>query len=198
MSIRHMVVGLAAVALAAPFAGAEPNAGPPRDRVERPPAGGTKFKVEFDGDAREPKLFVPAGLVGGKGDPELARAEPPPFHWVLSGLALTAGLSLGGVWLVRKGAASGKRIAWIVAPVLVAASATLLFADLGPIRPRPRPVPSPTALPAFLDGTIAVEVVPGGDTVRLVLDKASWEKFKKDPVKPEGAKGADGPKKGEE
>jgi hypothetical protein len=155
------------------------NAGPPR--TPKAEAGKTKFKIELDENAKEPKLYVPANLAGGKGDGKLAAADLPPMHWILSGLALTVGLALGGVWMVRKGPS---KAAWVVAPLLVAATASLLLADLPPGRGRgPVPQPAP-ALPVYLEGTITVEAVPNGDTIRLVLDKVSFEKLKKDPAAP--------------
>lgn len=106
--------------------------------------------------------------------------EPAPtnrHHVLIAGLALTLSLSLGGAWLMRRhGRGSGRALVLFVASSAALAGSTVAWANAPPPRVEPKPV---VALPTLLDGKVNLEVViGGGDSIRLVLDKATFEKLK--------------------
>jgi hypothetical protein len=116
-------------------------------------------------------------------------AEPDGWnskHLMTAGVALTLSLGLGGVWLVRRqGRGSARGLALLVAAGTTLAASTLVWANAPPPKSPPPPARKEVVvLPMAFDGKVNLEVAQGGDTIRLVLDKATYEAVKKDPKKP--------------
>lgn len=97
-----------------------------------------------------------------------------PFSTIVVGLSLTLALSFGGLWLVRKKNGNG---GGLITPLLVLVAimgvsmmSGAVWANRAPPFVQPQPPNPPPAFPAMLklDG-IKVELVPQGDTVRLIL-----------------------------
>ena len=64
-------------------------------------------------------------------------------------------------------------------------ASTVVWANVAPPGPPPQPPKREVvALPVAFDGKVNLELVVGGDAIRLVLDKESYEKMKKDPKAP--------------
>jgi hypothetical protein len=128
-----------------------------------------RLVVEVNAAAREPHLVIPAALVGQPG------ARPRGFGAGLTptlvvALALTAAFVSGGFWLLRKG--SGRTVVSLALFVSLAVLAGTASADIA--RP-PRPPAMPgLPLPADIKLTekIVVEVVPLGDSIRLIVPPA--------------------------
>jgi hypothetical protein len=205
-----LVVGLAAFGLALVPPAARADLAPPV-----PPAKDVKFTVEVDENAKGPKLIVPQHMTTvrvrplrpgaapkavppGKGEPvaleiesDDVAVEPAPEnrnHLMIAGVALTLSLGLGGVWLVRRhGRGTTRGLALLLAAGGTLAVSTIVWANAAPPPPRP-PQKEKVVLPVAFNGQVNLEVVVGGDTIRLVLDKATYEAMKKDPKKPEGSK----------
>lgn len=107
-------------------------------------------------------------------------------HLMIAGVALTLALGFGGVWLVRRQGRSGMRgLALLIAAGGTLAASTIVWANVPPPKfPDRPPVKERVILPVAFDGNVNLEVTFGGDTIRLILDKDTYEKLKKDPVKP--------------
>ena len=200
MSVRLPLTCLAVLAL---------TYTPARADLALPPPGPVevKFKVEVDEKAKGPVLQLPRGVTGvrvrpggPKGPPPTSKegkpvgedgeepvvlefdgavaAEPErnPNHLMIAGVAVTLALGLGGVWLVRRPGRSGTR----GLALLLAAGGTLAISSVAwANQAAPKP-PVPAALPVAFEGKIKVEIVPAGDTVRLIVDKETYEQMKKD------------------
>lgn len=98
-----------------------------------------------------------------------------PFSTIIVGLSLTLALSFGGLWLVRKKNGNG---GGLITPMLVLMAimgvsmmSGAVWANKAPpfVRP-PQPPQPPPAFPALsrFEG-VKVEVIPQGDTIRLIL-----------------------------
>jgi len=120
-------------------------------------------------------------------DEAVPQEAPRNFnHLMIAGVALTLALGFGGVWLVRRNGRAGTRgLALLIAAGTTLAASTLVWANAPPPPPRP-PVKEKVVLPIAFDGKVNLEVVIGGDTIRLILDKETYEKIKKEPTLPEG------------
>jgi hypothetical protein len=153
---------------------------PPRPAAPGLRAGpqDVKLVVEIDDKAKQPRLLVPRNLLVNPGGavpgarPGRAGASLPT---AAAGLALALGLMSGGVWLARRG---GRRALAAAAGALVLLGlGGVLWADIpaGP-RPRPKPVRAPevVGLPAGvqLSGKLTLEIVPRGDSLKLVVSKS--------------------------
>jgi hypothetical protein len=126
----------------------------------------TKITVEVDEKATQPRLVVPASLIskGGRGGQPGAGAQLPA---VMAGLALTAAFVTGGFWLLRKG--PGRTLALLFAVSLIIAANSAVQADIA----RP-PKTTPVKLPADVNvksDKITLEIVPFGDSVKLIVPK---------------------------
>jgi hypothetical protein len=137
-----------------------------------PPPADVKFKVEVDEKAKGPVLRVPENLVAPRagGRPKLA-----DNHLMIAGVALALGLGLGGVWLVRRPGRGTRGLALLIAAGGVLAVSSVAWAN----QAAPKP-PVPPALPTAFDGKVRLEVVEAGDTIRLIVDKETYEQMKKD------------------
>lgn len=155
-----------------------------------------KFTVEVDEKADGPKLVVPQNLTTVRFRPRPAPGGAPgkepvafleedvadeaaprnPNHLMVAGVAVTLALGLGGVWLVRRPGRNATRgLVLLLAAGGTLTAGTIAWAN-APAPPLP---PAPVALPTAFDGKVKLEVTRGGDTIRLVLDKGSYEKLKK-------------------
>jgi hypothetical protein len=177
-----------------------------------PPVKDVKFVVEVDEKAKAPKLIVPQNLTTVRIRPrpggvpakdkneqvnliELESAEVPiepeparpnPNHLMVAGVALTLGLGLGGVWLFRRQGRMGTRaLAIMLAAGGSLVVTTLVWANAAPPPVKPPPAKERVLLPVAFNGNVSLEVVVGGDTIRLVLDKDTYEKLKEKPQEPE-------------
>jgi hypothetical protein len=170
-----------------------------------------KFVVEVDEKAKAPKLIVPQNLTTvrirprpGKALPpkdkdeqvnviELESAEAPiepaprnPNHLMIAGAALALSLGFGGVWLIRRQGRMGSRaLAIMLAAGGTLAISTLVWANAAPPPVMPPPVKEHVLLPVAFNGNVSLEVTVGGDTIRLVLDKETYEKLKEKPQEPD-------------
>jgi hypothetical protein len=173
-----------------------------------PPAKDVKFTVELDEKAKAPKLIVPVGMTRAQFRPrgpkqpapgkepvaylefeadDAAPAEAPrnPNHLMIAGVALTLALGLGGVWLVRRqGRTATRGLLLLLAAGGTLAASTVVWANVAPAPPPPKK--ELAVLPVAFDGKVNLEMVGGGDTIRLVLDKETYERVKKEPKAPEG------------
>jgi len=181
------------------------------DLAPPPPAAKeVKFVVEVDEKAKGSKLIVPQTLVNprfrpapGGGVPKEgngglavleyevegdAAVEPARNrnHLMIAGVAFTLALGLGGIWIVRRTGRSGARgLALLVAAGGVLAVSTVVWANAGP-PPKPKEKKEVMLLPVAFDGKLTLEMVRGGDTIKLVLDKEAYDAIKTGPKKPEG------------
>ncbi|WP_020470376.1 hypothetical protein [Zavarzinella formosa] len=155
--------------------GLPPNAGnvpPPTSPLPTSPApGSAPPKADIDTD-------TPVSQI--EADVEYA-AEPikNPNHLMIAGVALTMGLGCGGVWLLRRPDASTLRgVVLLVASGVVLCGSTLLWANAPPpVRP---PVVGKIDLPILSDGKMKLEVLQGGDTISIILDKETYAKLQKE------------------
>lgn len=150
----------------------------PRPGANPPPPGG----------AVPPKPGEPLTMLELEGDdPVVEPAGRNPNHLMIAGVALTLALGLGGVWLIRRpGRASGRGLALLLAAGATLTAATVVWANAAPPPRPPVPPKEKVVLPVAFDGKVNLEVVVGGDTIRLVLDKDTYAAMKKDPKVPEG------------
>jgi hypothetical protein len=196
MPVRLPLSCLAVLALTYTPARGNPAPAPLPEPVE------VKFKVEVDEKAKWPLLQLPRNVAGGRvrpaapKNPPLATADPAgeeeavvlefervgpdparnPHHLMIAGVAVTLALGLGGIWLVRRPGRSGTR----GLALLIAAGGTLVVSSVAwANQAAPKP-PVPAAPPVAFDGKIKVEIVPVGDTIRLIVDKETYTQMKKD------------------
>lgn len=167
-----------------------------------------KFTVEVDEKAKASKLVVPSSLVNPRfrprpglpkvdGKENLAILEydvedetvPHPAnnrnHLMFAGVAFALALASGGVWLARRNRMNGRGPALMLVAGSTLAVGTLVYANAPPPA-GPPPRKEVVLLPVAFNGNVTLEVVPAGDTIKLVLDKDTYESIKKDPKKPEG------------
>jgi hypothetical protein len=111
-------------------------------------------------------------------DAEYAHEQKNPNHLMIAGMALTMGLGCGGVWLLRRPDTSSLRgVALLVASGGILCGSTFVWANAPP-PPRP-PVIGKIDLPVLSDGKMKLEVLQGGDTINIILDKATYGKLQK-------------------
>jgi hypothetical protein len=128
-----------------------------------------KVVVEVDEKAKQPRLVVPANLIGPQVNPGAGRGAGAQLPTIMAGLALTAAFATGGFWFLRKGAGRGLVMLFVLS--VVAASASVVHANRAP---PPPPTTKNIPLPAEvqLNGNqITLEVVPRGDAVVLIMPK---------------------------
>lgn len=103
--------------------------------------------------------------------------EKNPNHLMIAGVALTMAFGCGGVWLLRRPDASTLRgVVLLVASGVTLCGSTFVWANGAP-PPRP-PQPAKIDLPLLSDGKMKLEVLMGGDTINVILDKATYAKLK--------------------
>jgi hypothetical protein len=135
---------------------------------------------------------------GGKDEdsasqPESKRQSSLPLSTMIIGLALTLSFSTGGLWMARR-KSGAKPVGLLVAILSIGLlSGAAVWANLAPPQRPPQPpqfpgqpqVPGPLPALLKLDG-IKVELLPQGDTIRLILTKKQKEELKaKDAPAPE-------------
>jgi hypothetical protein len=139
-----------------------------------------KLVVEVDDRATDARLIIPAGLLT-----DTKKRADAGWGWpmIMAGVALTAALVSGGLWLVRRGARKAAAVVLVVA--LLAFGGSLLYAD---VAVKPPPKPTPVTLPAglTLSDKLVLEVAEKGDDVKLVVPSAMLIKTPK--PKPEEKK----------
>lgn len=108
-------------------------------------------------------------------------------HLMIAGVALAIAFALGGLWfVVRRGKSATRGLAILFTASLTLGASSLVWANVPPPKPpTPPPVPERVVLPVAFNGNVSLEVTVGGDTIRLVLDKATYEKLKEKPQEPE-------------
>jgi hypothetical protein len=118
-----------------------------------------------------------------------APTEPTPKnrdHLMIAGVALALSLGLGGLWLVRRQGRNATRgLALLIAAGGTLGISTLVWANAPPPPIKPPPAKEVFVLPIAFDGKVNLEVTVGGDTIRLVLDKDTYDKLKEKPKEPE-------------
>jgi hypothetical protein len=157
--------------LAAGEARANEAAPPPPPKPAAPAAGGQSgnLTLAVDDTAKEPRLQIPRKLLGKEATAGGSRAEVPPLHRVVAGVALTLALALGGLWLARSrdGLSRRRLAAVLVAVALVGAGSAFLWAE-----PVPEPIPPPPARsPALLLDGVRIQIIDKGDDVKLVVNR---------------------------
>jgi len=158
-----------------------------------PPPGAAGQKGAFGqlgGKPTPPPGAVPPG--GQDEDPateqESKRQSSLPFSTMIIGLALTLSFSTGGLWMARRnnGVVGGAKPLGLLVAVLsigLLGGAAVWANRAPPVRPAPvKPQPQPQVpgpLPALLkmEG-VKVEILPQGDTIRLILTKKQKEQIK--------------------
>jgi hypothetical protein len=192
-AIAPMLLAAFGVGLIATAARADipPPAPPPQD---------VKFVIELDEKAKGPVLYIPVSMTKVRFRPGGPKERPPtaqppgkeplaileyeedvptprnPNHLMIAGVALTLAFGLGGVWLVRRqGRWATRGLALLVAAGGTLAVSTIVWANAAP---PPPPGPRAAVLPVALTGEVRLVVPLEGDTIRLVLDKPSYEKMK--------------------
>jgi hypothetical protein len=170
---------------------------PPKPTGSAPLANGPKeapLVIEVNEHTKVPWLQIPRKLLGTPPASERKGAAlgGDRLPITMAGLALTAAVIAGGLWLVRRGQmrrAAGLGLGLGLA--LCVGGATALWADLPP-RPRGRPaerippvVPPALVLPAAIqfDKQIVIEIVDKGDAIKLTVHKNMVGKLAND--KPE-------------
>jgi hypothetical protein len=193
------VTALAVFVLALPAARADLPPPPP-------PPKEVKFTLEVDEKAKAPRLIVPQPMAGVQFRPrgpipkategkepvaflEIDGDEPAPRnpnHLMIAGVALSLTLGLGGIWLVRRpGRGAGRGLVLLLVAGGTLAAGTAVWANVAPAPPPPAEKKAIVTLPVAFDGNVSFEMSRGGDTIRLVLDKDTYEKMKKEPKAPE-------------
>jgi hypothetical protein len=147
--------------------------------------------ILVDDKAQEPHLEIPRKLLANLrvsadgADDGTRRAEARPrWHTILAGVALSCGLALGGLWLVRARYRPGAKAALLLAATLglFAVGVDCLWANIAPPfgQPGSRP-PAPAAperLPAgvVLSEKVPIQVVERGEAIRLVVPREQLAK----------------------
>jgi hypothetical protein len=189
IAVLAALVGVAVAGRATADLAPRPNPAQPAIKQTAP------LTVEIDPAAKEPRLVVPRQLIfprpgfaprGPARPPEQEQAdagpELPRLHLVAAGLALALAVSSGGLWLARRGRVSGRGL-MVVAGAVVLSGAAAVWANVGIPRPPANPVPGPAPAPAALfSGQVTVEVVPQGDSIRLIGTRDMIDKLKAPPA----------------
>src|SRR5579884_547277 len=149
-----------------PAVRANPVAPPPPPPNVQFGAREAKVVVEVDERAKQPRLVVPAALLGPQPRPG-AGAGFGQLPTVVAGVALTLAFVTGGFWLLRKG--PGRALVLLFAVSLLLAGTAFVQADV-PRDPPPKAVKLPADVRISQD-KLTLEVVPFGDTVRLIVPK---------------------------
>jgi hypothetical protein len=137
-----------------------------------------KIVVEVDEKATQPRLVVPASMIApakGKGAGQPGAGAQLPT--IMAGLALTAAFLTGGFWLLRKG--PDRTLALLLAVSLVVAATSAVQADL-PRQPRTTPVKLPADV-NIKSEKLVLEVVPFGDSIKLIVPKDAVKQAEKKP-----------------
>jgi len=151
------------------------------------------IKIEVDENAKASKIIVPNGVfkpprvrpnfdtpkgeLPNESDDGIADAAPRN-HLVVAGIAVTLSLAFGGLWFSRRGGrGSARGLALLIAAGATFGAGAIAWANGAPPPFKKNPVPQ--AFPAAFEGKADIEFVYGQEPVRLILDKASFEKLKK-------------------
>ncbi len=178
-------------------------------RADIPPAlpqpkEAVTVKIEVDEKAKGPRLVIPNGVftaprVRPKFTPKeapkgaleqenadgIAANEPeelPRHQIMIAGVAMAMSLGFGGLWLVRRnGRGSIGGLSLFIAATATLSIGAVVWANGAPPPNlfKERPVKKIENFPVALEGKASVEFVYGGEPVRLILDKESYEKLKK-------------------
>lgn len=156
-----------------------PEVAPGPVRPEIIPNG--RLTIEARDDVNAMRLQIPREMFNAlqpRPKPEVkADAGIGPERTVAAGIALSAAMMVGGLWLVRSVRPAR---ALFVVPALVGIGAAAVWADVAPRPPRPQPLPpiqvDPPAppvvvLPAVLTGPILVEIVDGIKEAKLIVNR---------------------------
>ncbi len=158
----------------------------PRGVPPQPPSSGAVPPPNLPPGTRPlpPGAVPPSGDIGApiseiEADVEYAPTptEKNPNHLMIAGAALTMAFGCGGVWLLRRPDTSSLRgIVLLIASGVTLCGSTFVWANSAP-PPRP-PQPAKLDLPARFDGKMKLEVLTDGDTINIILDKATYAKLK--------------------
>jgi hypothetical protein len=131
-----------------------------------------KLVLEVDDSVKEPRLQIPRALL------RLFPAAQPrrgagAWHLptVVAGVALTLAFASGGLWLLRR---SPRTAAAALLLALFALGGAALWANAPVFQNAPAQAPDVLQLPTGirLPGKIVLEVVDGGDSVKLIVNKS--------------------------
>ena len=140
---------------------------PPSKRLQPPPG------------SPPPSSDIESPVSEMEADVEYAHGptEKNPNHLMIAGAALTMAFGCGGVWLRRRPDTSSLRgVVLLVASGVTLCGSTFVWANVAaPERP---PQPGKIDLPLLSDGKMKLEVLMGGDTINVILDKDTYAKLK--------------------
>jgi hypothetical protein len=133
------------------------------------PTGSREVKliVESDNRVKTARLIIPRSLLSAD-----RKTSSAGFHLptIMAGLALTAAVVSGGLWLVRRGPVR-KPAALVLLVSLAVLGSSALYADL-PASGRKPPKPRTVKLPGnfILPEKLNLEIVDKGDAVKLIIN----------------------------
>src|SRR5262245_17930961 len=149
---------------------------PPNPRPKPPsrerPVQEANIVVVADANAKAPKLIVPQKIatrraeLDGQSPDRLASDEQsrPWGQTILAGTALALAVSFTGLWMVRRGRATGRGTALLIAAGVCLTGSAIVGANAAPpVRPKP------PANQEIYSGKIAVEYTAEGDTIKLIV-----------------------------
>lgn len=166
---------------------------PPAVKVE-PVQAEAEFKtdakaqltIEARDDINESRLIIPRKLAGAAGAGPRGDAGDqglPPLNLAMAGIAMSAAVAFGGLWLVRT-----RRVSATTAKLAAGAAVLLgvggwVIADVPAPRPFPRPRPPVVAPPkvelppAVLTGPVLIQYVDEGNEIKLVVNRRMLAKL---------------------
>ncbi|MGH9900558.1 MAG: hypothetical protein ACRD68_01825 [Pyrinomonadaceae bacterium] len=193
MSIKIRVAGaalavlaLATVALADIAAPNNNNRGRRNDGARN--ANTSRMVIEAGEGAREARLQIPRGMLkqlraeidqeNPSNAASLGGGEVPPAHTIIAGVFLSLSIVFGGLWVVcskRRSPAQRVAAAFAVCALCGCAATAVAFANaLPPSLPRdPGTLPQAITNGAALTGTVRVEIVEGGNEIKLIVPKSA-------------------------
>jgi hypothetical protein len=172
--MRRWILPAAALVLLGTLSAARANEAPPKPPPDTVKIGAREVKlvVLTDARAKDARLIIPAALLT-----DSKKRADAGLPTIMAGLALTAALVSGGLWLARRG--SVRKAAAVALVVSLLALGGSLYAD---VSVKPPPKPAPVTLPAgvTLSEKLVLEVAEKGDEVQLILPSSAVIK----PAKP--------------
>jgi hypothetical protein len=148
-----------------------------------------QLTIEARDDVNESRLIIPRKLAGAAGAGPRGDAGDqglPPLNLAMAGIAMSAAVAVGGLWLVRT-----RRVSATTAKLAAGASVLLgvggwVIADVPAPRPVPRPRPPVVAPPqppkvelpaAVLTGPVLIQYVDEGNEIKLVVNRRMLAKL---------------------
>jgi len=159
---------------------------PNSNRVRRQPRPTpVNMKIQPAESASDAKLVIPRNILQqlraslddtDQQDAASVISNNNNSRTIIAGIFMSISLAFGGVWLMRRGATSGRLVGTAAVIVLIGASGIATGIALGNAPPYfPRSLTSKILTPELqwsgASGKVTVEVVADGDQITLVLPK---------------------------